>query len=113
MAKNNDIVSNSDIRTSEKTSIGEKPRGERKKCYVYIGPPIPGVKLMTNMVISGTRGEISEYYKDIVKCYPIVEKLIVPIEKLSEIREKIHTSGNVLNKYYNDLLSQVQKGAVE
>ncbi len=81
--------------------------------YVYIGPSLPGAKLMMNTVLSGTRKEISEYYKDVVERYPNVEKLIVPVGKLSESRAKVRTGGNVLNKYYNDLLSQVQKGATE
>jgi len=81
--------------------------------YVYIGPSLPGAKLMTNTVLSGTRKEISEYYKDVIEQYPNVAKLIVPVGKLSESRAKVRTNGNVLNKYYNDLLSQVKKGAAE
>ncbi len=81
--------------------------------YVYIGPSLPGAKLMTNTVLSGTHKEISEYYKDVVERYPNVEKLIVPASKLSESRAKVRTGGNVLSKYYNDLLSQVKKGVVE
>ncbi|MCM1165676.1 MAG: hypothetical protein NC401_06660 [Ruminococcus sp.] len=68
---------------------------------------------MANTVLSGTRKDISKYYKDVIDAYPNVEKLIVPVDKLSESRAKIHASDSILSKYYSDLLSQVQKGASE
>ncbi len=128
MAKNNNIVSDSDTRenteirksttptpapTPTPTARNETTHSEKSSNYAYIGPSLPGSRLMSNAVISGTRKEISEYYKDVFDLYPNVEKLIVPVEKLSECRTKINTSGNILNKYYNDLLSQVQKGAAK
>lgn len=119
MAKNNNIVSDSD--TKENAEICKNPaptptvhietaHGEKSTNYVYIGPSLPGSRLMSNAVISGTRKEISEYYKDVFNLYPNAEKLIVPAEKLSECRTKANTSGNIIYKYYNELLSQVQKG---
>ena len=118
MAKNNSAnVSVSD--TKEVAEAHESPvakeaaGGEIATNYVYIGPALPGAKLMTNAVISGTRKEISDYYKDVFQKYPNAEKLIVPVGKLSESRAKVSAGGNVLNKYYNDLLDQIKKGNVD
>ena len=125
MSKNSNIVSDLDTKTgAEMPGIpvaNEKPRNENAEKtssenttnYVYIGPSLPGAKLMTNTGISGTRKQISEYYKDVIDSYPNVDKLIVPVDKLSESRAKVSAGGNVLSKYYNDLLIQVKKGAVE
>lgn len=118
MAKNsNNIVSDLDTKAGAETPkipvASEKPRNENTTNYVYIGPSLPGAKLMNNAVISGTRKGISEYYKDVIEKYPNVDKLIVPVDKLSESRAKISAGGNVLSKYYNDLLIQVRKGAVD
>lgn len=99
--------------TPEIPAATETAHSDNATNYVYIGPSLPGAKLMMNTVLSGTRKEISEYYKDVIERYPNVEKLIVPVGKLSESRAKVRTGGNVLNKYYSDLLSQVQKGAAE
>lgn len=117
MKNNIDAVSDSDTMAIEnapdKNVASEPQRNEGAANYVYIGPSLPGAKLMANAVLYGTRKGISEYCKDVFERYPLAEKLIVPVERLSENRAKVHTSGNVLNKYYNDLLKQVQKGASE
>lgn len=115
MSKTN-IVSDSDTAgavTPEKITANEKPSGEKTAKFVYIGPSLPNAKLMENAVLIGTRKEISEYYKDVIERFPSVEKLIVPVERLSESRIKARTSGNVLNKYYNDLIVQAKKGAAK
>ena len=120
MAKISDnVVSDLDTKTTaEKTEIpvaSEKSSGgESTKSFVYIGPSLPNARLDTNTTICGTKKEITEYYKDAVERFPNVEKLIVPVERLAESRAKIRSGGNVLSKYYNDLLNQIkQKGAVE
>ncbi|MCM1059666.1 MAG: hypothetical protein NC452_05175 [Eubacterium sp.] len=109
-------VSDSDTKTIAEKIVTEKvateiPHNESTTSYVYIGPSLPGARLMANTVLSGTRKDISKYYKDVIDTYPNVEKLIVPVDRLSESRTKIHTSDSILSKYYSDLLSQVQKGA--
>lgn len=121
MAKNsNNAVSDSDTTTSAEAPVvsvsqsgGESPRTAEKN-FAYIGPSIPSERLMTNTVLNGTKEDILDYYKDVVERFPNVEKLIVPVERLAESRTKIRSGGNVLSKYYNDLLNQIrQKGAVE
>ena len=135
MSKNSNNVSDLDTKTgaeaSENLTASEKKQSSggtdvayigpnmsggkitKESVYVYIGPSLPGAKLMTNTVISGTRKQISEYYKDVIDSYPNVDKLIVPVDKLSESRAKVSAGGNILSKYYNDLLIQIRKGAVK
>lgn len=118
MPKNsNNVVSDLDTKTSAEAPstpvVSKKTSNERATNYVYIGPSLPGAKLMNNTVISGTHKDISEYYKDVIEKYPNADKLIVPVDKLSESRAKVSLGGNVLSKYYNYLLIQVKKGAVE
>ncbi len=121
MSKNNNsAVSESDTTASveapvvNKSQSGNESPKTAEKSFAYIGPPIPGGRLMTNAILNGTKEDIIGYYKDVVERFPNVEKLIVPVERLAESRTKIRSGGNVLSKYYNDLLNQIrQKGAVE
>lgn len=117
MAKNYNTVSDLDTKEEKGTKAKNTSEIEAAKGgtsnYVYIGPSLPGASLKSNTVISGTKKQISEYYKDAFEQFPNAERLIVPTEKLSESREKIRNGGNILNKYYNDLLIQVKKGVVK
>lgn len=113
MAKNEiNAVSETDTKAESAKSQKDKDSAET---YVYIGPNLPsGAKLMANAIISGTKDQINGYYKDVIEQYPNVAKLIVPVTRLAESREKIKTGGNTLSKYYNDLAAQIrQKGDVE
>lgn len=113
MAKN-DI--NAVSETDTKAEIVKAQKGkDTAEAYVYIGPNLPsGAKLTANAIISGTKDQINGYYKDVIEQYPNVEKLIIPVARLAESREKIKAGGNALSKYYNDLAAQIkQKGAVE
>lgn len=116
MAKNEvKTVSESDTKKGAETST---TTAETKELdggkYVYIGPSLPNEGLITNTIISGEKKEIVEYYKDIIERFPNVSRLIVPVERLADCRTKIRSSGNVMNKYYNDLVEQIrQKGAAE
>lgn len=110
--KNSKNVSESDTKTNGTTTADIKEQNGGK--YVYIGPSLPNEKLITNTIISGEKKEIVEYYKEVIEHFPNVERLIVPVERLADCRTKIRSSGNVMNKYYNDLVEQIrQKGAAE
>lgn len=112
MAKNNN-VSDLDTKSRAENVVNGIQHNESTTSFVYIGPSLPGARLMANTVLSGTRKDISQYYKDVIERYPNVEKLIVPVGKLSESRAKVRTSDNILSKYYSDLLNQVQEGAAK
>ena len=39
--------------------------------------------------------------------YPLVGKMLVPVDKLAEKKDRAKTAGNILNKYYNDIVSAI------
>lgn len=74
---------------------------------IYIGPALPKAQLKTNKIIKGTEKEIKEYLAPVLEKYPLVEKMLVPIDKLAEKKDKVNTAGNILNKYYSDIVSSI------
>ena len=75
--------------------------------FVYVGPSLPRGALNHNTVFDGTMQEITEYLSDVLKDYPQVKRLIVPVHRLGEASAKARTPGNILHKYYNDIVSAV------
>lgn len=71
----------------------------------YIGPTLPAGQLKCNRIFIGTVTEIKEELKPVLEKYPLVEKMLVPAEKMGEKKERARTSGNILHKYYSDLVS--------
>lgn len=71
----------------------------------YIGPSLPAGLLKTNKIMIGTREEILKELAVVLEKYPLVEKMLVPVEKLAEKKGKAATAGNILNKYYTDIVS--------
>lgn len=74
---------------------------------IYIGPTLPKAQLMTNRIFEGTPKEIKEHLKDVLEKYPLVEKMLVPTRNLAEKKDKVKTAGNILNKYYSDIVSAI------
>lgn len=73
----------------------------------YIGPSLPAGQLKTNRILIGTMSEIRNELKGILEKYPLIEKMLVPVEKLAEKKDRAGTAGNILNKYYTDLVSSI------
>lgn len=128
MAKNNKPVSEPDTISAaeaETAVVGEEkdtapatpqPTGKTKyegvTTFAYVGPSLPGGKLKSNTVLSGTYAEITAYYAEAITLYPGVERLIVPVARLAEAREKTQSSGNVMYKYYTEIAAAINaKGA--
>lgn len=77
------------------------------KHFVYIGPSLPsGMK--SNVILQGSFEEIITYLGDSVEKYPQIKSLIVPIHKLGEQLKKVKTPGNIINKYFNDVVSIIR-----
>ncbi len=76
--------------------------------YVYVGPPLPRGTLNYGAVLEGTMDEITEYLSAVLEDYPQVRRLIVPVHRLADASTKARTPGNILNKYYSDVVSAVQ-----
>ena len=117
MAKNQNNVSDLDTEntesaaeTTQANTHSAPPEGERYKgvtTFAYIGPSLPGGRLKSNTVLSGTYAEITGYYKEAVTLCPSVAKLIVPVSQLAQSREKTQKSGNIMHKYYMDVVAAI------
>ncbi|MCM1578512.1 MAG: hypothetical protein NC078_06930 [Ruminococcus sp.] len=84
-----------------------KDGGGEAVTLVYIGPSLPAGLLKTNKIMIGTREEIRKELAGVLEKYPLVEKMLVPVEKLAEKKDRARTAGNILNKHYNDILSVI------
>ena len=72
---------------------------------IYIGPTLPKAMLKSNRIFEGTREKIKKELKTVIEKFPLVEKLLVPVEGLAEKKDKVRSAGNILNKYYSDIVS--------
>lgn len=119
MAKNNqsnvsetDTINAAATETTQNEGSGtaaptEKARYEGVTAFVYVGPSLPGGRLKSNTVLSGTYAEIAEYFKDAIALHPSVARLIVPVSRLAEAREKTQNSGNAMYKYYTEVTAAI------
>ncbi|MEY8517184.1 hypothetical protein AALC25_09700 [Lachnospiraceae bacterium 29-84] len=98
-----------DSGADNKATGGKKTEGETVT-IAYIGPQLPGGLLKTNKIMTGTREEITKELAGVLERYPLVEKMLVPVEKLAEKKDKAATAGNILNKYYTDIVSSIAAG---
>lgn len=72
--------------------------------FIYIGPTLrTGAR--ENAMFKGTREQVENYLKPTIDKYPQVRLLLVPTERLAEMKTKVKTTGTLLNKYYTDILS--------
>lgn len=73
----------------------------------YIGPTLPGGQLKCNKIFIGTEIEIKKELEAVIEKYPLVEKMLVPASQMGEKKDKVKTAGNILHKYYADLVSGI------
>lgn len=70
----------------------EATEGEKKEretvTLAYIGPSLPAGLLKTNKILIGTREEINKELAAVLEKYPLVGKMLVPVEKLAEKKER-------------------------
>ena len=75
---------------------------------IYVGPQLPRGRLKTNTIFEGaTREQIiaSPELAEVLKRYPLVKNMLVPVSKLAEAKQKIQAGGNALHKFYTDIAS--------
>lgn len=84
-----------------------KESGGETVTLVYIGPSLPAGLLKSNKIMIGTKEEIKKELSGVLEKYPLVERLLVPVEKLAEKKDRAATAGNILHKYYNDVASAI------
>lgn len=76
--------------------------------FVYAGPSLPRGRLKENAVFNGTFEDVKAYLADVIADYPLVARMIVPVERLSAFHVKVKTPGNLAHKYYNDIVSTMR-----
>ncbi len=79
----------------------------------YIGPTLPAGQLKCNRIFIGTETEIKKELEAVLEKYPLVEKMLVPASQMGEKKDKVKTAGNIMHKYYADLVSSVAGNAAK
>ncbi len=101
---------------NEATGRGEtEPEAAKEEVVklAYIGPTLPAGQLKCNKIFIGTETEIKKELEAVLKKYPLVEKMLVPASQIGEKKDKAKTAGNILHKYYADLVSSVAGNAAK
>ena len=93
----------------------DAPQAEEAEKLVYVGPQLPRGRLKTNKIFEGTRDQIlaSPEMAEVLKRYPLVKNMLVPVSKLAEAKQKIAAGGNALHKFYADIASQAAAEGME
>ena len=94
------------VQEETKTQVPTVEQEEITK-VIYVGPTLPRGKLKCNTIYEGTEAEINKELENVLEEYPLVSKMLVPIEKLADAKYKVRTTGNIMNKYYTDLQSVI------
>ena len=92
--------------TQEPEKPQEKPQ-EGRETLVYVGPSLPRGMLKQNSIFVGTREEVEKSLEEAMKKYPMAKNMLVPVSKLAEAKVKIASKGNILHKYYADIVSLI------
>lgn len=107
-----DVKENPVEKTEEATKTTDSAAGTEKAAtkaeavkLIYIGPTLPKAALKKNSIFDGTEKEIKAHLQPVIEKFPLVEKMLVPVSELAEKKDKVRTAGNVLNKYYSDIVS--------
>ena len=99
----------SDVQAEKEENVANSKtkKEETVNTLVYIGPQLPKGKLKTNKILIGTEEEIKKELAEVLEEYPLVEKMLVPVEQLAEKKDRVKTQGNILNKYYSDITASI------
>ncbi|WP_312117947.1 hypothetical protein [Brevibacillus reuszeri] len=73
----------------------ESPQPQEQ--LIYVGPNIPGGRLMQYTVF---RGGIPDYLDDLLEKQPAIRQLIVPVQDLSSVQARISTPGTLEHTFY-------------
>ena len=94
------------VQTAQEAAQDAPQEAEPEK-LVYVGPQLPRGRLKTNKIFEGTRDQIlaSPEMAEVLKRYPLVKNMLVPVSKLAEAKQKIAAGGNALHKFYADIAS--------
>lgn len=109
-----DAAGGKDTTTAEE-GAQNAPQAEEAEKLVYVGPQLSRGRLKTNKIFEGTREQIiaSPEMEEVLKRYPLVKNMLVPVSKLAEAKQKIAAGGNALHKFYADIASQAAAEGME
>lgn len=109
-----DAAGGKDTTTAEE-GAQNAPQAEEAEKLVYVGPQLPRGRLKTNKIFEGTWEQIiaSPEMAEVLKRYPLVKNMLVPVSKLAEAKQKIAAGGNALHKFYADIASQAAAEGME
>lgn len=100
--------------TKEKGQGTEDTEGKEETVKLaYIGPTLPAGQLKCNKIFIGTETEIKKELEAVLEKYPLVEKMLVPASQIGEKKDKAKTAGNILHKYYADIVSSIAGNAAK
>lgn len=100
----------------KETGQEEAADGQEKEEVVklaYIGPTLPAGQLKCNKIFIGTEAEIRKELETVLEKYPLVEKMLVPASQMGKKKDRARTTGNILHKYYADLVSSIAGNAAK
>lgn len=100
-----DNAGDEDTAEQETTAEATQEAAEGYGLFVYAGPSLPRGRLKENAVFNGTFEDVKAYLADVIEDYPLVARMIIPVERLSAFHVKVKTPGNLAHKYYNDIVS--------
>lgn len=103
---------NDEATEGQETEQEETEKEEVVK-LAYIGPTLPAGQLKCNKIFIGTETEIKKELEAVLEKYPLVEKMLVPASQIGEKKDKAKTAGNILHKYYADLVSSIAGNAAK
>lgn len=103
---------NSEATDGKETEQEETEKEEVVK-LAYIGPTLPAGQLKCNKIFIGTETEIKKELEAVLEKYPLVEKMLVPASQIGEKKDKAKTAGNILHKYYADIVSSIAGNAAK
>lgn len=99
--------------TEGKETEQEATEKEEVVKLAYIGPTLPAGQLKCNKIFIGTETEIKKELETVLEKYPLVEKMLVLASQIGEKKDKAKTTGNILHKYYADLVSSIAGNAAK
>lgn len=86
----------------QESGTGQTAKVTQKKTVIYIGPSIK------NVVSTGTlyNNGLPKILKEEMVKQPVIKKLIIPVEDLSEAQRKLATPGSALATVYGKVITQ-------
>lgn len=86
----------------KKTTAAAKKAAEvQEEAVVYCGPTIKGLAPQYTVFVGGVPAKLAEIAEE----HPVVKALIVPREKLAEMRVKVEQNGTRENLLYQNAVS--------